>query len=51
MKSKPKNPAKENKEQSSKTEEYKAQVQRTVFYKWCKKRGFIINGYLEEDEK
>jgi hypothetical protein len=23
---------------------------RTVFYKWCKKRGFIINGYLEEDK-
>jgi hypothetical protein len=23
---------------------------RTPFYKWCKKRGFIINGYLEEDK-
>jgi len=24
--------------------------ERIPFYKWCKKRGFIINGYLEEDK-
>ena len=40
MKNKPKISAKE-----IKTEE-----KRTAFYKWCKKRGFIINGYLEEDK-
>ena len=40
MKSKPKISAK------------KVEIEEKIpFYKWCKKRGFIINGYLEEDEK
>ena len=33
-----KNPPKENKN-------------RIPFYKWCKKRGFIIEGYIETEDK
>lgn len=37
-----KNPPKENKKQASKN--------RIPFYKWCKKRGFIIEGYIETED-